>query len=100
MAGTVTVDIDIDEVLGELSDRDLIDEITDRGLSMLGIAPKGTFTERDLSDMKDAAEAGRAWDLMAIFQSALGLSSRSQEAIAAAYAALPRDPDTGRPVIQ
>lgn len=100
MAGTVTAYIDVDDVLAELTDRDLIDEVADRGLSMLGIAPKGTFTERDLSEMKDAAEAGRAWDLMAIFQSALGLSSRSQEAVAAAYAALPRDPESGRPVIQ
>ncbi len=99
MAGLVTVHIDIDEVLGDLSDQDLIDELQERGITASGVAAKGAFTERDLLDLKDAAEAGRAWDTLAIVQSAL-CSGRLAQAVAAAYASLPRDPQSGRPVIQ
>lgn len=96
---TVTVDVDVDQVLEELSDDELLEAIKDRGLFLTDSAPKGLFTARDLTDMKDAAEAGRAYDLLAIVQAAF-CPSRPFDTIAATYAALPRDPASGRPVIQ
>lgn len=96
---SVTVEVDADEILDELSDSELLEVIKDRGLFLTDNAPKGLFTARDMTDMKDAAEAGRAYDLLAIVQAAF-CPSRPLDTIAATYAALPRDPASGRPVIQ
>lgn len=88
------VEVDVDEVLDELSDADLLHELKARKID----APLFGAQERLMRDIEDAARAGRAFDLLLLVQSAL--PPVKSPCKATPYESLQRDPVTGRPVIQ
>lgn len=88
------VEVDADEVLDELSDDDLLNELKSRKIDV----PLFGDREHLMRDIEDAARAGRAFDLLLLVQSAILPSTSPCKATP--YESLPRDPITGRPVIQ
>ena len=97
MAGYVsvstTVDVDLDDVLDEISTDDLRAELKRRNLE----APQ-VFEGRFEEEIRAAADAGRAWDLLRLVQEAF--SAETAYSRGERYAKLERDPVSGRPVIQ
>lgn len=89
MGGYVQVDVSIDDVLDELSDDEIRREAESR---KIGVGIKLT------QEIEDAARSGRAWDLLAVVQDALGMNKSPCRSTP--YDKLERDPVTGRPVIQ
>lgn len=98
MAGTVStyVEVDIDDVLSEISDDHLREEMASRGMAAISSSAFGG--DAFMRDLEEAARAGRAFDLLDIVQRALPpLKSPCRQT---PYDQLKRDPETGRPVIQ
>ena len=99
---TVTVDIDPSEVIDEIDTDDLIDELKARAkrgrdaLASSYVSQLGSANDEDR--IREMVDAGAAQELLC-FMSRL-LEPKVGERLAAAYAKLPRDPATGRPVIQ
>ena len=98
----INVDIDASEVLPELDTDDLVkelrkrskkgDEVAVSALSELDVA------ERDARHIRDLVQEGAAHELLCFFDRLF--YAKDAERLSAAYRNLPRDPDSGRPVIQ
>lgn len=90
------VEVDIGDVLSELSDDDLKEEMESRGL--IGLSAVEGSSKDFMRDIEEAARAGRAFDLLAIVQS--WLPPLPSACTPTPYESLKRDPASGRPVIQ
>lgn len=92
---SVRVDVDIDDILDELSDDDLIDLLDERGLSGKRISARDDAeTARECLLRGDAAEA--------LIWLERALDERSGVRLQREYAAIlkERDPVTGRPLMK
>lgn len=89
------VEVDVGDVLDEMTDEDLREELESRGASLPFAHGVGDSFMRDV---EEAARTGRAFDLLAIVQAAL--PPLRSPCNATPYESLQRDPDSGRPVIQ
>lgn len=88
------VEVDVDEVLDELSDADILEELKSRNVEV----PLFGRSERLNAEIEEAARAGRAFDLLILVQATL--PAIKSPCPATPYESLKRDPVSGRPVIQ
>lgn len=88
------VEVDVDEVLEELSVEDLLEVLKSRNVAI----PAFDCSDTVRRDIEEAARAGRAFDLLLLVQSTLPMTK--SPCPSTPYETLQRDPASGRPVIQ
>lgn len=100
---SVTAEVDVDEVLSECSNKQLIDELKSRGVSLrqaIGSDEVADFTSK-ISSVIRGASISEALDLLSDILIAIRPEKVTAKIHSAYTSALKnRDPKTGRPVIQ